>query len=951
MQVVARPDGAQATAVTVCVLGPLHVWVGGAVVEIPGPKRQALLALLAEADGRPVSAERLLDALWPEDPPVSARATLQSHVSRLRAHLGPAADRLEHGPAGYRLALDGRTDAALASSLLAEAGGAEPRRAMELLSNARNLWRGPPLAGLDAGDELAAWSVRLDNLRSAIDSAFVAAAMAAGSVVAAVDVAQTAVAVDPLSERAALDLMRALAASGRVADALRAAYDHRRLVVEETGLEPSNEVSDLESALAGAARTTRPQVVRPPLRLRGRERDIAALQRLLEAERCVTVLGPGGVGKTTLATEVASRIEPATAVRLGVVPPGSDIDAALADALGLRVTRGDVLDACGALLGAGPWLLVLDGCEHVLPSVRRVASHLLAACPELTVAATSRQPLGLAVEQRLRIAPLDLSAPAAADRVDASPAVAMFVDRAHRVDPDLAVGPDELDLIVDIVRRLEGMPLAIELAAGRLSSLGLADLHARLDDALDVLEGGEVALRQTIAWSYDLLPADEQRLLCHLSVFPDGVDIGTAEAIAADVGASPHAALSHLVDASMVARTGGTTTRYRQLDVVRAFAGEALAALGDSEQASARFIRWGMELTGWVDSTIGTADEASADAALRRELANLRAIWTTVRAAGRFDEAVRLVTALSEAAGWRDLTEPWEWMLDLADDPALEGHDLEVAVLGHAAGAAWSRGELERAASLAERGVARGGPSAWRCQAALALVALSRGDLSRAADLGEAAGDAAEHPEQSYGVAALAAAYAGDLARADGLRVKLHATATSPALSAFDDYVAGEIAGIRGDEHAALEHYERAIDTAHRSGATLVEGIASVGRLTSLARAGRTTDALDGFRDLVGYWERTGGWVQQWTTLRNLASLLLALGDERTAVRLALAADAAPDSPPLAPAERDVAIDAAIARGSPVDARSATDANRAQVLEWAYQAIDALAPPHVSDRA
>jgi predicted ATPase len=616
----------------------------------------------------------------------------------------------------------------------------------------------------------------------------------------------------------------------------------------------------------------------------------------------------------------------------------------VADALALRITHGDLLDACTALLGAGPWLLMLDGCEHVLERTRAIVTHLLARCPQLTVLATSRAPLGLATEQRLRLAPLDLRAPTDHDDVDSSPAVALFVDRARQVEPDLIFDRQELDLVVDIVRRLEGMPLAIELAAGRLSSLGLGDLHARLDHALDVLEGGEVALRQTISWSYDLLRPDDQRLLRHLSIFPDGVAVETVESVASDLGLgrSSHTALGHLVDASMVVRADAhASARYRQLDVVRAFAGEALTTVGEMDDAVARFIRWGIGLAEWIDSAIDTPGEPLADQALRRELANLRAVREMLRNASRFDDEVRFVTGLSEAAGWRDLTEVWEWTLELAVHPALVGHDDEVAVVGNAASAAWSRGELERAMSLAERGLARGGPTAWRCTSALALIALSRGDLERAAALGEAAGGAATRPEQSTGVAALAATYGGDIDRAVRLRAKARDIARSPTLSAFDAYVAGEIAASCGNHAEALENYERAIVIARDSGATFVEGIASVGRLTTLAGAGRTAEALQGYSELIGYWDRTDGWIQQWTTMRNLASLLMRLGEERPAVMLTVAADAAPDAPPLGGPERDALIDAARRRYGPETVDAAARATRKQVIAWARTAIDA----------
>lgn len=943
MRTVASSVGWDASPVVVCVLGPVHLEIAGKVVEVPGPKRKSLLALLAEADRAAVSVERLVDSLWPDGAPASALSTLHSHVSRLRTHLGPAAVRLEHGPAGYRMDLGPRgTDASIAADLLDRSASAEPLERVELLAQARRLWRGPVLGGVEVGDALSAWSVHLESLHDAIDRAYIHAAIAADDVDVALDVARMRAAANPLSEPAALDVMHALAERGQVADALRAAYEHREAVIAETGFEPSDELRSLESALATReAPAARPVVVRPAVRVRGRRREMQTLQRLIESERVVTVVGPGGVGKSTLASEVGSRFEPAVAVRLAAIPPEADVVPALAESLALQVTHGDVRHACTALLGAGRWLVVLDGCEHVLQQVRSLTSHLLDHCPQVTVLATSREPLGLAAEQRLRVGPLDLAAPTGGEDLDESPAVAVFVDRARRIDPDLAFDSSELDLITDIVRRVEGMPMAIELAAGRLSALGITDLHARLGNALTMLDGGEGSLRQTIAWSYDLLPPAEHRLLRHLSVFPDGVDLETAEAVAADLdlGMSTDDAISHLVDASTLDRTDvQDTVRYRQLDLMRAFTGELLDVRGEMAEATERFLCWGLALAQRIEAEIYTDAEPDVDAVLRRELPNLRATWTMLRTAGRLYDTVRLALGVSEAVGWRDITEIWQWLLDLADDPDLVDHVDQTAVLGEAASIAWSRGELERARSLAERGLANGGSTSWLCDAALALVALSEGDLARAAELAAKAGDAATRPGQSYGVGALAAAYSGDLHLADQMRAELHDIACSPTLEAFDAYVAGEIASIREENAEALSHYDRSITVARQSGATLVEGIAAVGRLTTIARAGRTEDALAGHREVVEYWDRTGGWVQLWTTLRNLASLVLAMGDDATAVLLTVAADAAADAPPIA--ERDAAIDAVIARADPSVIETARTARRQQVVEWALHAID-----------
>jgi len=603
--------------------------------------------------------------------------------------------------------------------------------------------------------------------------------------------------------------------------------------------------------------------------------------------------------------------------------------------------QGDVLAACAALLDAGPQLLVIDNCEHLLPGVRDVVATLLDSCPLLTVLATSREPLGLTAEQRLRVAPLALTSPHDLDDVVRSPAVAVFIDRARRVRPAFRPGANELGLIAEIVRRLDGMPLAIELAAGRVSSLGLADVHARLDRALDLLgDGRDMTLRQTIWWSYDLLPDHERRLFRHLGVFPDGLDLATAESVAARLGLPGDAAgaLAHLVDASMVEATLGAPARYHLLDTVNAFARHQLDAEGEDQAATEQFLRWALELAAWVERTIDTDDEARVDDVLRRETPNLRAAWGLVREHHRLDDAVRMVTGLYDAAGWRDLTEIWAWALQLAEDPAIETHPDAAAVLGIAAGCAWGRGELERAERLAHRGLGSAGDGGWRCEAALALAALSRGDLTGAVAHGTEAAAQAPRPDQSLGIAALASAYRDDLDAAAALNRRLADIAVSPTLEGFHGYVAGEIDALAGDADRAEEHYERAITLARSSGATFVGGIASVGLLTVYAGAGRIADALGGYRDLVDYWERTGGGVQQWTTLRNLARLLHTLGDVETALLLDTAAACAPDASPVGDGSGSSTYDLPADRVANIRAAAAT-AGRARVLDIARRAI------------
>ncbi|HZD71520.1 MAG TPA: transcriptional regulator, partial [Actinomycetes bacterium] len=706
---------------------------------------------------------------------------------------------------------------------------------------------------------------------------------------------------------------------------------------------------------AGPAGRRTPTSPRPATRLVRRDAEVAALHRLLAHERLVTVVGPGGVGKTRVAMEVARRVQPATVLPLAPLTDPAAIPHALAAALGLQVVHGDVLSACVALLAAGPHLLVLDSCEHLLEAVRDAVSIALDACPDLTVLATSREPLRPPGERPFRLAPLPLPDPRDTGDPRRAPAVVVFLDRAQRVRPGVASDLHEVRMVGEIVRRLDGMPLAIELAAGQLSSLGLADLHARLDRALDLLGDGRTTsdarhrtLRATIEWSYELLPAHEQRLFRHLSVFPDGFDLATAEALATDLGAAgdPASALAHLVDASMVDAELGGHPRYRMLETLRSFGLDRLLAANEDAPASERMLRWAVDLAAWIDVTATSAHEPAVDARLRRELPNLRAAWRLARHRGRLDDAVALVVALGDAAGWRDLTEVWGWAQELVADPATQAHHRAGAVLGVAASAAWMRGDPAEAGRLARRGleVATDEEGRWWCLAALALVDLSGGAYSDAvAHAGEAAA-LAPRADQNYGIAALAAAYGGDLEAASTLNDRLAAMATSPTLLGFHHYVAGEIDSAAGRREQAEERYARAIELARSSGATFGAGIASVGLMTVRADAGCIGQALHGYRDLIDYWERTGGWIQQWTTLRNLAQLLYKLGDHEAALFLQVAADHAPDAATVSETARDQRSPGAhhpVAADQVTRIRAeASSCARARVLDVARQSID-----------
>ncbi|MFI0352967.1 BTAD domain-containing putative transcriptional regulator [Actinomadura sp. 9N407] len=914
------------------VLGPLRLLIDGAPVDVPGPKRRAVLALLALAEGRTVTADRLVDALWPSEVPESGRQALHNHVSRLRGHFGPAAARLETRHDGYRLALErDELDVAQARALLATARH-RPADAFPLLQEAHGLWRGPVLADLTEIAPIAAAIEDYAHLRREVTDALISAAVAAGQAGAILGLAAASSAADPLREPAILLHMRALAATGQAPEALRVGRDHRRRLADETGLDPSPALNETErDILSGPAPPRTEEPARPATRLIGRESQVAAQHRLLAAERLVTIVGPGGVGKTRVAVEIARQSDTATVLLLAPVTDPAAIPHALAAALNLRVDQGDVLSACVAVLGDRPGLLLIDNCEHLLDGVRDAVDVILSACPGISLLATSREPLGLAAEHVSRLAPLPLPRPD--QDPSQAPSVALFLDRARRVRPG---SPADPRTVADIVRRLDGMPLAIELAAGRLSTFSIADLRDRLDRSLDLLGDGRPSadsrhrtLRATIEWSYRLLTEDERRLFRHLSVFPDGVDLDTAERLAAGLGleSDPGSVLARLVDASMIDASFEGAARYRMLATLRAFALDRLAAAGEEKASARHLLAWAVELTGWIGATMTTEREPEADAVLRRELPNLRAAWRSARGQESLDDAAAMVIALYQAVAYRDLIELRDWAEELAGDPALAGHPRAAAVLGTAAEAAYHRGDHRQADRLARTGLAmatdKDGSSS--CLMVLSVAALARGAYGEVVEHSLTAAVLTGPHRENLGIAALATAYAGDLDAARTLNDQGLTGAVSPTMHSWGAYVAGEIENLAGHGDAAERHYLRAIDLARDSGATFLVGVATVGLLSVRATAGRVHEALGGYRDVIDYFARSGNWTHLWATLRNLADLLRRLGDGAPAALIDAAAAQAPDAPAIS---------------TPARAPAPPPPGRAAVLELARQAIE-----------
>ena len=704
-----------AEAVRIGVLGPLTVTdAAGRPVRVGGQRVRALLALLALAAGRPVPAYALIERLWPEpdDRPAGPANALQSLVSRLRAALreaGVPESVLESSSGGYRLAIPPQAVDAAVFEAAARAGGralaaGDPATAASLLRDALAAWRGPALADVAGQEFAAAPAARLEELRSAAVLMRIEADLALGEAVAVTGELRELTAADPLAERPRALLMRALAAAGRQADALAVYAEGRELLADRLGVDPSPRLEQAHLAVlrqevplavsAGAAAHIHPErtvpALPPPTSFIGRDDDVSRLLKKLATERLVTLTGPGGVGKTRLATEIASRLPgPAASAGPGTpagqrTPAGlaafaelapvsdpSEVPYAVLDALGLRerviarhgadAAHADPADRlCGALAGREA-VLILDNCEHVLEASAHLAARLLADCRQVRVIATSREPLRIPGESLWVVAPLPVPPVLTPDatEISAYDAVRLFLDRAAAVQPDFELDEGNAAAVSRVCRALDGMPLAIELAAPWLRTLPPAQLAERLDDRFALLTGGSrtalprhQTLRAVIEWSWNLLSEQERALARRLAVFPGGATLAAAEQVCPG---GPLArgdvlpALSGLVAKSILSAAGGADgrgPRYRMLETVRAYGLERLAEAGEGTEVRDAMAACYLDFAEAADPLLRTARQRTWYRALTAEQDNINGALRWAIARRDAATALRFVRAL-----------------------------------------------------------------------------------------------------------------------------------------------------------------------------------------------------------------------------------------------------------------------------------------------------------------
>ncbi|MEU8215921.1 BTAD domain-containing putative transcriptional regulator [Micromonospora taraxaci] len=648
------------------ILGPTQVLLAdGREIPVGGPRLRALLALLLLDAGRVVSADRLIDGLYGEHPPRGAANALQSQVSRLRQTLPAEQNSIEFHPAGYRLAVDPEDVDAYRFERLAEAGrralaGGDWPRAATVLREALELWRGPALADVPGAPAQAA---RLDELRLAAIEDRVDADLAMGASAALVAELREFVVAHPLRERSRGQLMRALAALGRPAEALAEFEDARSTLAEQLGADPSAELAAIHLAVLrgeerGAAGPALPSQLTTFV---GRDEELKRVGDLLGERRLVTLIGPGGAGKTRLAIEAAGRQDGEVRfVELAGLADGSDVPQAVLTALGLRDAglRAPAepgrhpTDRLVEALAERRLLLVLDNCEHVIADAARLAARLLGTCPALRVLATSREPLGLAGEALCPLSGLTVPPPGASARhADEFAAVRLFAQRAADVVPDFTITPANVDTVLRICRTLDGLPLAIELAAARLRALPVAEVAARLDDRVRLLSMGSRAasprhrtLRAVVEWSWDLLDDAERRLARRLTVFAGGATLEAAGQVCGLPGGDFVEALTGLVDKSFVEMAGG---RYRMLETVRAFCAGRLADAGEADDQRRAHTAYFLEFAWNASDHLRRPEQLHWLRRLDAERDNLHAALRRATAAGDAADAAGMVAALS----------------------------------------------------------------------------------------------------------------------------------------------------------------------------------------------------------------------------------------------------------------------------------------------------------------
>jgi predicted ATPase len=645
----------------------------GVLADMPGARLRGLLIALALEPGHVVPKATLVDWIWGERPPSDAANALQRLVSRLRKALPEGL--VEGKTDGYRLRVEpDAVDAVRFERLVGRARNDEDPRRVRLLREAIALWRGAAMqdVGLQESAAFDAAVTRLEGLRlTAMEDRF-DAEVTLGHGVDLVPELTDLVAAHPVRERLVATLMRALVAAGRDSEALLVYQRTREALADALGVDPSPELSAFHVALLRGELGQRAENRKTNLRAEltsfvGRDADVAVVRELIADHRLTTVIGPGGAGKTRLATETARALlgdlpDGAWLVELAAIGADGDVAQSTLAALGLRdallggAPNAEPMDRLIAAIREREMLLILDNCEHVIESVAAFADRVLGECQRLRILATSREPLGITGEALWLVEPLALpEGDADPGEIESSPAVQLLRDRAGAVRRDLAADAHTLSTMARVSWALDGMPLAIELAAARLRTMSLDQLAHRLDDRFRLLTGGSRTalprhrtLRAVVDWSWELLTDAERMVLRRLAVFSGGASLDAAERVCAGDAVQQEQVLellTSLTEKSLLLTEGDGAPRYRMLGTIKEYARDRLVEAGESDLARRAHLAYFTELTETAEPHLRRAEQLEWLATLEAEHDNIGSAMRGALAAGEAAGAMRLAAA------------------------------------------------------------------------------------------------------------------------------------------------------------------------------------------------------------------------------------------------------------------------------------------------------------------
>ncbi|UCM87581.1 BTAD domain-containing putative transcriptional regulator [Streptomyces marincola] len=903
------------------VLGPLAVWgADGELLAVREAKVRALLADLLVDPGRVVPVDRLIDDLWGEDLPANPMGAVQTRVSRLRRTLAGAGGRdlITYRAPGYLLqAPADAVDAGRFTALTLRARkAADPGQRAALLAQALDLWRGPAFADFADEEFPRAAIARLEEQRLVALEEHAEARLELGEHGPLAAELGELTARHPLRERLRAAHMRALYRAGRASEALDSFHDLRSRLREELGIDPGPDVTALHQEIlvqspalhaTTGGRSAPPQtnLPSPVTDLIGRSGAVSEIRDHLHASRLVTLTGPGGVGKTRLAVESATQLADAFpdgcwlvelagqghSPRPDLACTADDLAAVVAGTLGVRddTTAGPLPDGrtnglterlADALRGKR-LLLVLDNCEHVIGPAATLADTLLGAASGLHILATSQDPLDVTGELLWRVPPLELPEDAAdPETIERSGAVRLFVARAAAASPGFALTAENAEAVAAICRRLDGIPLALELAARRVRVLGVEQLAERLGDRLGLLTGGrrdaperQRTLRAVIDWSWELLTAAERVVLRRLAVHSDGCTLAATEATCAGDGVKPAEVLdllARLVDRSLVTVVHGADgPRYRLLESVAVYCAEQLRAAGELDRARRKHAAYYLSLSEEADAHLRGPRQREWLRRMDAETSNVRAALDAAVADG--DAALALRLALARV---------WYWVLRGRLNEAQRSLSLALAASG-------PEPRAERDGTVR---ALRARAEAWRA-GVRALAGDHSAALPATAARLRAPGLVPEARERAMAgwFLGYVMTKSGNMASGgevvaeahDGFRAAGDSWGLAAVLStrAVQRSVAGELAAARGDAAESLALFREVGDSWGR-----LQAMAALGRLAEIG--GDYTGAARWHEQALAVSEEFGLWAEASVRLSELGRVALLAGDLAGAERL-----------------------------------------------------------------